>query len=212
MHEAQATQEATQQPPRRMSLNDITEAICAIIDQCVDGEITPELQAQLDAIDVPLADKVDGYKHALLTLEAQADARKAVVAPYIAEAKALENHVDRIKRYLHATMVRLGTRELRGNSGRFYLQRNGAKTLTFDVNAPIPDALQRVRAVLTAEQLRALRGVAEVADDKVTIELDTEKLRGLLERNEPLPLVGVVDGNELRYLATLEAGDHVRVK
>jgi hypothetical protein len=195
-----------------MTLNEITEAICAIIDQCVDGEITPELQAQFDAIDVPLAEKVDGYKHALLKLEAQAEARKAVAAPYIAEAKALANNADRIKRYLHATMVRIGVRELKGNSGRFYLQRNGAKKLIYDVHARIPDELQRCRVVLDAEQLRALRGVAEVPEDHVSVELDTEKLRDLLERNEPLPLIGVVDGNELRYLATLEAGDHVRVK
>jgi hypothetical protein len=203
---------AEQQQRQRMTLADYVDAVTAILEAS-EGEITPGVQAQLEELErvAGPTHKVDGYKDALLRWSTAAEARQKMAEQYATEAKALENRAKRLKEYIAACMTRLGVKRLEGESGVLRLQRNGQPSLEFDPKAPVPRELERVTLVIDAETLDAIRATVPVPDEHVTRELDTARLKQLLKDGKPLPLLKVVDGNELRYWARLKMGEHVRL-
>lgn len=132
------------------------------------GELTPELEAMLDSVNIALAEKIDAYHHVMERMEleqgywkAKADAMNRIAQ---AHAKVREKLKESIKR----AMYELGKDEVLGNDVRFRLSTTKpALELTSEldpaylmtVTEQVPDK-DRIRKDLEAG--KAIKGAALV--------------------------------------------------
>lgn len=118
-----------------MQLAEITQWWGHIVEmlEASDNEVTPEIQAELDAYQFTESDKVDGYVVVLKEMEARLAAaesvRKALVEPYVRKEKTLASHIEWLKGNVQAHMVRTGVRELLGKIWKFRRQDTAAPLL-----------------------------------------------------------------------------------
>ena len=132
---------------RGLRLYDLPDAIRAVEHQIIeaDGEITPEIEAQLDHLEGEFERKAEYL--ALLSREAKAEAAavKQEEDRLKARRTAAENRERRIKEYIHACMTRLGVSKVDGDRAKIAIQKNGRPSITWmgDADA-IPEAFRRV--------------------------------------------------------------------
>jgi hypothetical protein len=123
--------------------NDL-EAIAAELGEA-GGELTPELEARLDALEGAFEAKVERVALASRSYLASAEAAKLEEARLAAIRKAYEARSDGLKRYLLASMRRVGTLKVETPRARVRVQKNGQASITWthDLDA-LPDAYRRV--------------------------------------------------------------------
>ncbi len=99
-----------------MHLYELTAEYEAIIKAIEDaeGEVTPELVAQLDALGGAFTDKADNIAAVIRTVEATSDAVKVEQDRLAKYRKSLDNHADWLRRYLQEQMERTGNVKVEG--------------------------------------------------------------------------------------------------
>jgi hypothetical protein len=109
------------------------------------GELTPELEARLDALDGAFEAKVERVALASRTYAAHAEAAKTEEARLAAIRKSLEGRADALKRYLLGAMRRTGTLKVETPRARVRVQKNGQPTITWTRSLDeLPEAYRRV--------------------------------------------------------------------
>lgn len=99
----------TTQPKR--SLHDLVELMLHALD-ATDGEITPEVEAQLAELAGSLELKVEGYGAVCAQLEAEAEAIKQLATRYTERARIKTSAASRLKDRLRDEMERLGVKKI----------------------------------------------------------------------------------------------------
>jgi hypothetical protein len=102
------------------------------------GELTPELEAMLDNVDVSMAQKIDGYAFVMEDCESRAAFWKAKADTYSKLAKSHAAIQERIKERLKAALIQLGKDEVQGNEIRFKLSKLNPKIVIWN-EAELPD-------------------------------------------------------------------------
>ena len=131
-------------PPKpRNTLRELVQEVLIIdaVLAATGGELTPELEAKLDAVNAALAKKADGVRDYLAALEADAQVLKSEEQRLAARRKALEARTARFERYVLTLMQRMDTKELAGQFGSIKRKLN-------------PPAVEVVNAALLPSQYR----------------------------------------------------------
>lgn len=130
--------------PRLYELPGLYYEVGRAIDEA-DGEVTPEIEGVLAALDATLEDKADG----IASLAAEADAEAAY---FDAELDRLRKRRDvatrrkeSLKSYLHRTLMALGRDKVKGLRFTVRVQRNSAPSIrwTRDIDT-LPEAFRRI--------------------------------------------------------------------
>ncbi len=139
------------------------DALERLLDETA-GEVTPEIEAWFAEYDLALREKVDGYVIYLRSLEGDAKSFKSVEDELAVKRRRVETRITWLKSRVEWFMQASEREELRGTIYRFKLVKNGGK-------API-DVL--VDPAVFPEQLQ-----------RVTVDVDREKVRGMLTPESP---------------------------
>lgn len=169
-------------PPQKRSLYDITEQVVAIfevIDEA-DGEITPEIGAQLDALFASREQKVEIYAALCRRWDAEAKACDEVIAPYSALAQRKRSRVKRLKTRLFDAMQATKTTRIETPTVTAAIQANGGKAaLVLTTEEPPADA--------PAEYVRVKR------------EWNREAIEAALAEGKKLGFAKLERGEHLRF-------------
>jgi len=124
-----------------------------------DGELTPELEAALDALKTEFDQKAEYL--ALLIREAQveAEAYKAEETRLRDRRRAAENRADRLKRYVHEQMQRISKDKVRGQLASLSVVANSRPSVIWDEGTEIPDEFARVKRELDANAVLVHVGI-----------------------------------------------------
>lgn len=163
-----------------MQLYAIADAMQAILDTIDEsGEIAPEAQAQLDALEGDLAAKAEAIARVVRNLVASEAARKVEAARLALAADADRRRADWLKRYLMDQLQRLGLTRIDAGVFRVRVQRNSqpAVSCAVPLDKLPPDLVRR----------------------KETLDLDREAILAAVREGLPLPEgVRVETGTHLR--------------
>ncbi len=99
-----------------MKLYEINDAIRAAMDkvEAADGELTPELAAELDALDMAWSEKAEHCALFVRECEANADAVETEVKRLSGKARALHSRGDWLKGYIFDCMTARQTDKFKG--------------------------------------------------------------------------------------------------
>jgi hypothetical protein len=109
-----------------MKLYELADARDAI-DRALElseGELTPELDAALTALDGAFEEKAERVALFVVNELATAKAIKSEEERLAQRRKALEHRADSLKRYLETQLVRVGKRAIRGTLATIAMQTN----------------------------------------------------------------------------------------
>ncbi|CAB4152619.1 Siphovirus Gp157 [uncultured Caudovirales phage] len=111
------------------SLRELVQSSQSIVEALIEsnGELSPEMELQLQNLEVALPAKIDSYSFILEKLEAEEEFWKAKAKQLTAVAKGCSNVRDRIKESLKQAAVQLGKDELVGNDVRFKISNSKPK-------------------------------------------------------------------------------------
>lgn len=139
------------EPARAIPLYQIPDAFEAIENALLEngGDLTPELEAELDAIEGVLEWKAERICRLIRNNEASAKAYGEEIDRLQAHKRTHENTVDRLKRYLQSTMERLDRDKINAGVFKVALQKNSRPSIRWngDVN-DIPERYKRVTVEL----------------------------------------------------------------
>jgi len=156
-----------------MRLYEIPQALRAVEAAIIEaeGELTPEMEAQLEALTEDFDRKVEYL--ALLAREAKAEAAgyKVEADRLAAHVRAASNREAGIKRYLQFCLESAGVPKVTGTLATVALQKNGQPSIRYDGDPQsLPPAYQRVTVAVDTRALHdALKG-GEDLPEGVTVE------------------------------------------
>ena len=132
--------ERAQQNQSVMTLYELTQEWAEIQDALIDsgGELTPEIEARLDALPGALQVKADGYCYVIQQLLRSADAAKAEADRLSELARVRKNAADRLKDRLKSAMETTGQLKLESDRFKVRVQKNGRPSIAWTGE---PDAL-----------------------------------------------------------------------
>jgi hypothetical protein len=104
-------------PTARRTLSEIVATMLDALDDA-DGEVTPAV----DALELELGDKVQGYRAVMLQLAGEQAAFEKLAEDYTARAKTRENTIVGLKFRLDAALKALGVDKLRTPTCTVYYQ------------------------------------------------------------------------------------------
>lgn len=142
------------------------------------GELTPELEAALDNIDLTMATKVESYSYLVDRVCHEAMFWKGKAQQFTKLARALESVADRVEGNMKKAMIAMQKTEVLGESVRYVLSTTKG-ALVVDT-AKLPDTYKMA--------------VTEYVADK-------EKIRAALEKFEDVPGAKLEGGYSLRKYA-----------
>lgn len=114
----QAFNEAT----RPITLSQIVDSIVGIVSDAEDGELTPEIVALLDTLNLTLEQKVEAYHLAHKRLGAEAEACESVALDYNTRAERKAKRAKQLREHLQSEMERLGTPKIKTATVTAYTQ------------------------------------------------------------------------------------------
>lgn len=97
--------------------------LLAVVDEC-DGEVTPEIEAEFDALAPDLDAKAAAYSAVYRALEGQAAGDAAMAEMFTRRKERKLARRDALKRRLFDEMTRLGVRKLGGSTGGATIQKS----------------------------------------------------------------------------------------
>lgn len=119
------------------------------------GELTPEIEARLDALEGAYEAKVERIALAVQQYLANAGAAKVEEERLAAIRRSHERSADGLKRYLLASMRRSGNLKVETPRARVRVQKNGQPSITWTGE---PDAIpEHYRRVTVAPDLSRVR-------------------------------------------------------
>jgi hypothetical protein len=123
-------------------------AFFRFLDDAIDdagGEITPEIQEQIDALESNLEDKADAICALVRSAEAEDVAVQAEIDRLMARRNAARSRSHNLKRYMLACLEQIGRDRVDGPRFKVRVQRNSTPSIewTGEPDA-IPDGFRRV--------------------------------------------------------------------
>lgn len=140
-----ATMRAFNDATKPVTLSEIVDSIVSIVADAEDGELTPEMCAQIDALNLSLEQKVEAYHLAYKRLNAEADACKTVAGDFSAKAERKREHADKLRERLRAEMERLGTPRIKTATVTAYTQESESVECDDVANLPPEYVVQSPR-------------------------------------------------------------------
>jgi hypothetical protein len=192
---------------REMSLFDLDEALCLLMDSAVDaaeannGEMPQELQQALLDYCEAFGQKVDNIARYIRSQEFEAANAEAEIERLKRRKAVAENRITRIKGILKFFMETRGTRTLRGRLNTISLRKNSQDSLIVSDAIKLPNDFWRISLVLNAaeweEVLSYLPGQHPLRErfanpEGFRREPDNAKLRAALASGT------IIEGSELR--------------
>lgn len=107
-----------QEITRPRSMRSIVDAILRISEPDENGELSYDVDRQLDALNLSAAEKAEAYGIVYHQWTTEACGNKELSAFYDQRAKAAKNRAERLKGRLYEEMQRMGVTELRGSALR----------------------------------------------------------------------------------------------
>jgi len=119
------------QTPTVQTLHEIVSQSNALTEQllALDGELTPELEAELDRIGLALVEKVDSCALVLERLESEAELWEARARKYANIGRAMAAARERVRGVVKAAMIQMNADNLLGDEVRFALVKSKAKVV-----------------------------------------------------------------------------------
>jgi hypothetical protein len=114
-----------------IQLYTVTDEYIAILAELEEseGELSPEVEDRLDALDAEFTDRVENVCALVKSLDAEAKAIKDEEARLAARRKARENGARRLKEYLYRAMMDFGRRKVAGIRFTASIQAHPPKTV-----------------------------------------------------------------------------------
>lgn len=140
------TTATTESAPTRLKLWEITEELDAIGEALIEGggELTPELEARLDALEGEFERKVERIALYVQECNANAAAVKLEADRLTARARAFERKADGLKNYLLFTMKRADWDKLTTPLVSVGVQKNSRPSIRWPGDpATAPEAFRR---------------------------------------------------------------------
>lgn len=129
-----------------LRLYDIADELIAIETVLYDngGELTPELEARLEAFEGALENKIDRICSVISNNAAAAKAAKEESERLAKLAKSREGVASSLKRYLQSVLTQLDKQKVETGRFRVRIQKNGRPSIKWGADeATIPDTFKR---------------------------------------------------------------------
>jgi len=134
-------------PKHLYEIVDEYQAVIQAVEEA-EGELSPELIAQLDAIPGAFKEKAERGALYLRNLQTLAEGAKAEADRLNALATSRGNAVDRLKAYLKQNMERMGETAIVTPLVKLRIQKNSRPAIAWPDGQPIPTDYQRVSVSL----------------------------------------------------------------
>jgi hypothetical protein len=114
-----------------LTLYGIADDLLAIEDALIEagGELTPDIEAALDAVEGAWEDKVERVVRVILNAQANVEARRAEAERLDRLAANAERTVKGLKTYLHRQMERTGKTRTETAFCKVWVQKNGRPSI-----------------------------------------------------------------------------------
>lgn len=135
-----------------MKLHEITNEI--LMDALVDanGEISPEAEAQLGALEEDLHAKTEAYCKIIRTFECEACAAQAEVDRLQKLVQVRTNAAKRLKAWLLQNLQRLGLERVETDLFRVRIQQNGRPSINYSGDPEaLPPFMRRVKVEVNGD-------------------------------------------------------------
>lgn len=138
----------------RLRLWEITTALDAIGERIAEsgGEITPELEAELDAMEGAFDERVERIALFVKECDANAAAAEKEVERLAAIQKAFEKKAEGLKRYLHGSLTRSGRTSVKTPLARVWVQANGRPSIRWTRPGEFPEGYTKTTTVLDTQR------------------------------------------------------------
>jgi hypothetical protein len=119
------------------SLHSIADAIIQAAQVNEDGELLPEAEAKLEALNLTLAQKVEAYHLVILKLKALAEANRTVASPFLDKATSFDVSAKRLHERLYSELTRLGAKKVETTTIAACIEKSPDRVVLVE-GAPIP--------------------------------------------------------------------------
>jgi hypothetical protein len=155
----------TKEPATMLRLYELPDALEAVEAQLLEfgGELTPELEAQLEAIEGTLEIKAERICRMIANNDRAAEAYQAEIERMDAHRSAHANTASRLKKYLQSVLERLNRPKLQAGVFPVRLQLNGQPSIRLANPFEIPERFRRVPAV----EFNSSAALAELREQKL---------------------------------------------
>ena len=144
------------------------EHLWQLID-AADGELTPELEAALAAVDLADSEKVDAYCRLIRELEGRVELRKAEAARLRDLAAVDENGAERMKARLKDHLERTGRQRIETRLFRVWVQNSAPSVVYAGAVENLPREFTRIKVEIDKEALHAAARAGETLPEGVEI-------------------------------------------
>lgn len=111
-----------------------------------EGEMTPEIEARLDALEGAFEDKIERIALKVRELEANETAAKAEADRLTAMTRAFGKAAERLKGYALFEMTRVGKDRIETNRAKVRIQKNGRPSIRWTLDpSEAPEAYRTVK-------------------------------------------------------------------
>jgi hypothetical protein len=159
-----------------MKLYEIPAALRTLEAQIEEAEglLTPELEAQLDALSEEFESKAEYIAMLIREAKLEADKWRAEEERVSNRRRSLDRRAEGLTRYLHTHMTAMGKDKIPGQLLTLALQRNSQPTVAFDREAHwLPEEYRRVKFEMDAKRLREDYEAGKPLPEGVTIHHGT---------------------------------------
>lgn len=202
-------------PPRpRNTLRELAYE-ATIIDAVLEargGELTPELEARLDAVNAALLRKTDGVRDYLYALDADVSVLKAEEKRLADRRRSLEGRLARFERHVLSVMQRANMTDLAGQFGVVKRKLNPPSVEIVDA-ALVPSQYRTETTVVTIDKNAIKSALKAKKSDELTV-LETYSVPAFApEVRAEVIVMPTEDGSERTalHLVEVESGDLLRV-
>lgn len=146
------------------------------------GELTPDLERELSAIETGVAQKIDSYDFVIDSLEKRAEFFKDQATRRLVVARGMEKAASYLKDNIKAHMIRLGTTDAVGEEVRFKLSQSKPKLVIDEIALPADFKMIVSELVPDKEKILATLGLGESVPGAQLVP--THSLRRYINKGE----------------------------
>lgn len=129
-----------------------------------EGEITPEIEAALAAMEIEKADKVDAIGALIAEAKRESDAVSAEATRLAERSGRLCRRAENLKAYLHRNMDAMGETKIKGRLFTASVCKNSAPSIRWSGEGEIPRAFRRTRVELDGTEALAAYKAGDLPD------------------------------------------------
>lgn len=170
-----------------LTLYQLTEEQQLIEDLLIEngGELTPEIEEALNANQLALSEKVDGYNCILRKFEGAETAIDAEIKRLTALKKTAQNAQKSLKSHIASAMIEHGIQKLEGNLCKISFRRSEAVDITDAALADLDIVAEKVAADLPNYV-------------KVELSYNKTKIKELIKAGSAVPGASIKDNYSLQ--------------